>query len=447
MVSAPRLTTRSATDHSREASPLQAAAPPDTRTTIGLLRSITVTAPLDRPLHRAFLTEQTLDLLNFGRKTATEGVGALWLDDAGEPDRTRPLLTWITSRMTHVYAIGTLLGVPGSSTIANAALRGLLGPLRDTEHGGWFAAAGDGAAADTAKACYDHAFVLLAASSARAAGLADADDLFEAAAATFLDRFWDDATGLCVDEWDRTFTTLSPYRGINANMHAVEAMLAAADITGDPAWSERALRICRFVATTAEQHHWRLPEHFDQTWTPQLEFNRDRPNDPFKPYGATIGHGLEWARLLLHAEATTGTADSTLLNAAVGLFGRAVTDGWAPNGHPGFVYTTGWDGAPVARDRLHWVVAEGINAAAALQQRTGEAGYGTLYDTFWEYAATFLIDHARGSWRHQLDDENHPSNTVWSGKPDTYHVFQAVLGPRLPLTPMITAAIADGHLR
>ena len=57
------------------------------------------------------------------------------------------------------------------------------------------------------------------------------------------------------------------------------------------------------AARAAEANRWRLPEHFDADWNALLEFNADRPADPFKPYGATVGHGLEWARLFLHLEA------------------------------------------------------------------------------------------------------------------------------------------------
>jgi hypothetical protein len=38
-----------------------------------------------------------------------------------------------------------------------------------------------------------------------------------------------------------------------------------------------------------------------------------------------------------------------------------------------------------------------------------------------------------------------PNDSVWSGKPDIY-VFQATLGPRLPLYPMLATAVAEGHL-
>ena len=39
-----------------------------------------------------------------------------------------------------------------------------------------------------------------------------------------------------------------------------------------------------------------------------------------------------------------------------------------------------------------------------------------------------------------------PSGTVWTGKPDIYHAFQATLVPRLPLTPTLAGALRDGLL-
>ncbi len=279
------------------------------------------------------------------------------------------------------------------------------------------------------------------------AGLPGGPELLEDAQRIFLDRFWDDAAGLCVDTWDTGFTTLDPYRGLNANMHAVEAMLSVASVTGDRSWVGRALRICRFVTDVAKTHTWRIPEHYDTAWTPQLDYHRDRPDDPFKPFGATVGHGLEWSRLLLHAEAAgpPGT-EPGLADAAAELFDRAVSDGWHADGEPGFVYTTDWDGTPVVRDRLHWVLAEAINAAAALHCRTGQSRYAELYRSYWDYADRFFIDHERGSWRHQLAPDGTPDDTVWAGKPDTYHALQATLVPRLPLYPMLATAIAQGLL-
>jgi sulfoquinovose isomerase len=406
-----------------------------------------MTDRLVRPTLRLWLAQHTLDLLAFGRRTPHPDGGARWLDNEGAPRADTPTYTWITGRMVHVYSIGSLLGVPGAAPVAEQALAGLTGRLRDRTDGGWYHAVGDDGAPEPGKACYDHAFVLLAAASASQAGLPGTEGLLADAQRTFLDRFWDEEAGLCVDTWDTNFTTREPYRGLNANMHSVEAMLSIASVTGDRAWVDRAVRVCRFVAESARAHSWRLPEHYDQAWTPLLDYHRDHPDDQFKPFGATIGHGLEWSRLFLHTEAALGPDEAGwLADAAAGLFDRAVTDGWHADGRPGFVYTTDWDGTPVVRARLHWVVAEAINAAAAFHQRTGDERYAALYRQYLDHADQYFIDHEHGSWRPQLAPDLTPDDTVWSGKPDIYHVFQATLIPRLPLYPMLATAVAQGHL-
>ena len=397
------------------------------------------------PTHRDWLARHGELLLTFGRRSPYPGGGAAWLADDGSPWLERGLQTWITARTVHVYAIGTLLGVPGCRPVAEAAMAGLQGPLRDEEHGGWYPSVAADGTPGADKTAYAHAFVVLAASSATAAGLAGADTLLADALAVFEKRFWDEDAGKAVDTWDTTFTTLDGYRGINANMHTVEAFLAAADVTGERVWLDRAARIGAFAAESAAGNDWRLPEHFDDAWHPQLELNADRPDDPFKPYGATVGHGLEWSRLLLHLEAA-GAQGADWPAAARSLFDRATTDGWAVDGADGFVYTTDWSGTPVVRDRMHWVAAEAIGAAAALAQRTGEPEYADWYARVWDYAERHLVDHEHGSWHHQLAPDNTPVATVWPGKADVYHAYQATLVPRLPLAPTLATAIARGLL-
>jgi sulfoquinovose isomerase len=382
-------------------------------------------------------------LLKFGRHFPHPQGGAAWLDTTGQPDLTRPVYTWITARMVHVYVLGHLLGRSGDGDLAAQALSGLTGRLRDSARGGWLTSIDAAGESPDEKACYTHAFVVLAASSGSVAGLAGARDLLTEALEVWDRRFFDDATGMFVDSWNRDFTHLDDYRGVNGNMHAVEALLAAADVTGDQLWRARALGIAHRVALEfAQPHSWRIPEHFTSGWDPQLEHNRDRPDDQFQPYGATVGHGLEWSRLLLHLEASLADAPDWLLPAAEALFDRAVVDGWAVDGADGFIYTTDWDGTPVVRDRMHWVVAEAIAAAAALRIRTGDDRYSDLAASWWAYAERYLIDRAYGSWHHQLDATNHVIETVWPGKPDLYHAVQAMVIPRLPLAPSMATALA-----
>ena len=404
-----------------------------------------MTAWTDRPSHQAWLRTESLRLLDFGRGVVPTTRGAGWLDDDGVIDPARGIFTWITGRTAHVYALGHLLGVPGAGPVATRAIAALRTSLHDDEFGGWYASLAPDGTPDTTKSAYAHAFVVLAASTAVVAKIDGGRELLDDALAVLDERFWEPGAGLSTDEWDRTWTTLDPYRGVNANMHTVEAMLAAGDATGEVRWYERAASIADHVVTWASANHWRIPEHFDADWVPQLELNADKPGDPFKPYGATIGHGLEWSRLLLQVDAALpGRSPGTLIPAARALYDGAVRDGWAVDGAPGFVYTTDWTGAPVVRTRMHWVVAEAIGAAAALHQATGEARYAEDYARWWDYAGDVVIDRTLGSWHHELDTTNTPSAEVWPGKPDLYHAFQATLLPLLPLAPGLAVAVRDG---
>ncbi len=400
---------------------------------------------------RAFLDGEAHRLLRFAAGAVDPRGGFGWLTDDGGLDRAQPLHLWVNARMTHVFGLAHLLGVDGADVLVDRGLTALTGLLHDDAHGGWWSqvdAAGH-PQVDT-KSAYDHAFVLLAASTAVQAGRPGAAQLLAAAVQVVERHFWDDAAGACVDTWDAAWSRLEPYRGANANMHAVEAFLAAADATGDQVWLTRAIRIAeRLVDREARAAGWRLPEHYDEQWTALPDYARETPADPFRPYGATVGHSLEWSRLLLHLDAAQALVAEPeavdqpwLLPAAQHLFDTAVADGWAVDGGPGFVYTVDWDGAPVVRQRMHWVVAEALAAAATLYQATGEGRYVEHYDEWWQYARTHLLDLEHGSWHHELDPDQRPAHTVWSGKPDVYHALQATLLPRLPLAPSLAAALA-----
>jgi mannose/cellobiose epimerase-like protein (N-acyl-D-glucosamine 2-epimerase family) len=227
-------------------------------------------------------------------------------------------------------------------------------------------------------------------------------------------------------------------------MHSVEALLAVHDVTGDRRWLDRALSVTdRLVNQQARSHGWLLPEHYTPAWEPRLDYNREEPAHPFRPYGATVGHLMEWARLTLHVRTALGSeAPDWMLDAARNLFMVAVRVGWEADGAEGFVYTTDFSGVPVVRARLHWVVAEAIAAAYALWAVTADEGYRTWYTTWWDYVNRLLLDRDRGSWRHELDEQNRPAATVWQGKPDVYHAYQAALLPALGTITSFVGALA-----
>jgi sulfoquinovose isomerase len=381
--------------------------------------------------HRSWLTAEGARLLDFGRASLVPGDGFGWLDRNGRLELDRPVATWITARMTHVYALATLRGAPFGPDLVDHGVQALTGPLADAEHGGWFEGRGDLGR----KAAYTHAFVVLAASSAHLALRPGAEDLLARALSVVQQRFLADEPGVTWDSYDATWAQRDAYRGANSAMHLVEALLAAADATEDATWRGQALEIVRsWVHAAAPQHGWLIPEHRAADGTVLLDYHADRRDDPFQPYGATPGHGFEWARLMVSLEAAMLSAGeeppSWLLTDARELFQASSRVGWAPP--TGFVYTVDWSGTPVVPARFHWVLAEAIAAAAVLHRRTGDPAYADRYSVWWDVARRYYLDLAGGSWWHELDADGRPAGTVWPGKPDVYHAYQATLIPLQP---------------
>lgn len=407
---------------------------------------------MNRPGDDSYRRDVRLDMLRFAAG-AGHPFGFGYLDDVGAVVPTRPVELYITCRMTHVFALGLLAGEgpapggPDEAGLARLVAHGvdalLDGPLRDASNGGWFSAvAGDGTP-EPIKQAYAHAFVVLAASSAVAAGNARARELLDLALAVQSEHFWDDAEGLVVEQWDAAWEHLDDYRGVNSNMHTVECYLAAGDVTGERSWQERAGRIAARVVAWAGANEWRIPEHFTTDWQPLLDHNRDQPAHPFQPYGATVGHGLEWARLLIAVDQTLGAdAPAGLVAAARELERRAVADGWARDGADGFVYTTDWDGAPVVRQRMFWVLCEAIATSTVLARLGDAERHERDLQTWWDYAERHLVDREHGSWHHELDPDNRPDGQTWPGKPDPYHIYQAALIADVPTVPSFAAALA-----
>lgn len=399
----------------------------------------------DRAGHRRWLAREGDRILGFYQWACLNPSGGFhWLGSGGAPLAGQRRELWINARMVHVYSLAHLAGRPGAAAMVEHGLEYLRGIGRDAEFGGWFWALDEGGRpVDDTKQCYGHAFVLLAASSAALAGFQAARTLVDEAATVITDRFWDDTAGLCSDTYDRRWERALDYRGQNPNMHMTEAYLVAAEVTGNSEFLGRAARIAeRLIRQRAASHEWRLPEHYDANWSLILDYNADDPDNLFRPYGSIVGHWFEWARLLVQLNATDA-GDAWMLDAAQNLFSRGIEDGW-DDARTGLLFTVDFSGKPINRDRYHWVCAEAIGAAALLWRVTGEDTYQHWYQRFWTFADRYLIDTVDGGWRHQLDEDNRPVDTVWKGKPDAYHAYQATLFAGLDPRRGLAAAAAAG---
>ena len=399
--------------------------------------------------HRTWLFARANDLLDFYEGASIDPAGGF--RDLGEdgrplvggPENAFARQVQATARMVHCFAIAHLMGRPGAAAIVDHGMDFLWNRHRDHKNGGYFWAMGNVGPIDDSKQAYGHAFVLLAASSAKAAGHPDADRLLADATAVLNERFWEEQYGAVAEEFTRDWQPKSTYRGQNANMHLTEALMAAFEVTDDRSYLDKAERIADLlIRRAAAGNGWHVVEHFTRAWRP----DNDYVGDPmFHPPGTTPGHSLEWARLLVQLWELGGRRIDWLPDASRSLFKRATADGW-DEARGGFYYTLDNDGRPLVRDRFWWPCTEGIGAAAFLGAIDGDPLYEEWYRRIWDWCATHLIDRTNGSWRPQLDDALVPSTGPFFGRPDIYHSLQACLIPLLPTSGSIVRGLVVSEL-
>lgn len=347
-----------------------------------------------------------------------------FLDDGTVYDRhTQHLVS--TTRFIVNYATASLLFdreafLPAAEHGVRYLSRTHLDPL----NGGYFWVMHDDRPEDATKACYGHAFVLLAFASAAKAGIAGAREKIDETYDLLEQRFWREDDGVYVDEITADWSQVAPYRGQNANMHMTEAMLAAFEATGETRFLDRAERlahkVCVELAAKAGGIVW---EHFHEDWSIDWDYNKDDPKHLFRPYGFLPGHMTEWTKLLLVLE--RHRPRDWMLPKAIQLYETALARS-ADLANGGLHYSYGPDGTLYDLDKYHWVHCETVAAAASLAVRTGRERYWQDYDRLWAYSWRHLIDHRHGCWFRVLSPEGEKRSNEKSppGKTD-YHPFGA----------------------
>lgn len=269
-------------------------------------------------------------------------------------------------------------------------------------------------------------------------------------------HLWESNSALYKDIVSSDWSITDPYRGQNANMHAVEAHLAAYEATGIINHLHRARVIARRLAYEIPRKHVRntktvgyhlIYEHYSIAWEPDFEFNKDKPDDVFKPWGFQPGHLLEWSKLLLQLDQYKSVRihnnddDDTKWRLPIAqYFFEAALKGWDKERKGGFVYSLVPDNSlSIANnDKYKWVQAEGIAASSYLaiavqnsptlpipeyyddtdnyvrtllgdniHQYTSDY-YWKWYHRIWSYSWNSLIDHTYGSWLRLVDANNLP---------------------------------------
>ena len=282
----------------------------------------------------------------------------------------------------------------------------------------------DGVVADGRAMAYGHAFVMLAGASALRAGIEEGR-LLVTQMWDFLEQsFWQPEYRAYADERDASLQTLHAYRGQNANMHICEALLAAFEATGDAHYLDRAEVLAnRFARELANLNDGLIWEHYSRDWQLDMQYNIDKPDDLFKPWGFQPGHHVEWAKLLLQLNAFR--PDDWLVKRASELYQAAIDKGWDAE-YGGLVYGFAPDGSFSDAHKYFWVHAEAFAAAWRLYRITGDERYQQDYQRIWGWSWRYLIDHQHGAWFRIRNRDGSPVDDLKSppGKTD-YHTMGA----------------------
>ena len=264
-----------------------------------------------------------------------------------------------------------------------------------------------------------------------------------------LTRFWDDEHGMVVEEWDESFSTLDTYRGVNANMHTVEALLAAADATGDrgpagPGAADRDPGGARPRARPPLAAAGALRRAVDPAAGLQPRHARPTRSAPTARRSGTGWSGPGWPctcgpRSAPRPRTGCSTTRSGCSRPRSARAGRSTARTGSSTPWTGTASPWCGSGCTGSRPRPRPPPPRCTRRPATRRTTTGTRPGGTTSPR-----CSSTASWGRGAT--SSTPQNRPSGTVWKGKPDTYHAFQATLIPRLPLTPTLAAALRDGLL-
>ncbi|MDJ0814295.1 MAG: AGE family epimerase/isomerase [Woeseiaceae bacterium] len=278
---------------------------------------------------------------------------------------------------------------------------------------------------DQTNHCYGLAFVMLSAAAAHEVGIEGAKADIERSYEIMEKRLWDASIGLYADEATPDWSAVDAYRGQNANMHSCEALIAAYEATGEASYLDRACALAKLITIDlAGKSDGLIWEHFTENLDIDWNYNKDDPQNLYRPWGFQPGHQTEWTKLLLTVH--EHRPEDWMVERAVELFDRALDVAWDEQSG-GIFYGFAPDGTICDLDKYFWVQAESFAASARLLQQTGDEAYARWYDKIWQYAWDHMIDHEYGAWYRVLtaDNQKYSDEKSTAGAKCDYHTIGA----------------------
>ncbi|WP_052401584.1 AGE family epimerase/isomerase [Muricoccus aerilatus] len=264
----------------------------------------------------------------------------------------------------------------------------------------------EGRVTDAQRDLYDHAFVLLALSSA--ARVLPAAPLRQEALALL--RYLDGHLAHPLGGYAEGLPPSLPRRQ-NPHMHLLEALLAAAEAFGDDLFLHRATGLVDlFLTRFRDPRTGSLPEYYAEDLTPEREGGR---------HVLEAGHHCEWVWLLgWHARLVGERPD--VAEAMAGLL--RFVDRYGINPRLGTLYDELWsDGAVKAAGSRLWPQTERLKSEA-LRPGATATGFAS--------AAAALRRHLDGAppglWHERLDEHGRPSGEPAPAS-SLYHLTAGIL--------------------
>lgn len=191
----------------------------------------------------------------------------------------------------------------------------------------------------------------------------------------------------------------TPYgeKSMNTHIHLLESLQELYGVWPEPIVRARLEEVFEIVSNKIYTEPGYLTMYFEPDW--KAVPGRD-----------SYGHDVETAYLLVEAAARLGKPD----DARTWLIARRLVDHALKFGfdqeHGGFYNEGSPAGGQLAKEKIWWVQAEGLNALLLMHEQFGgeTSVYWQCFQQQWAFISKFQIDHEHGGWYPTVNADGTP---------------------------------------